>query len=157
MGEHDTAIGATWDIDTIFATRRVEVVERSAGSDVTDAQREIMARRVANACALHVGVTIHTDDVEFTEGLDATRNLSTITAQWAPATTEVEIIGVGRFDGMTTQVTDVWSPLRLPLEPDYRIDAPVSMSIPYVEFGLAGWRETERRWVFRPVDFGAAR
>ena len=153
----------TWSMDTVHKVVRLGVavhvdraVVAAARVDVLEGVRQKAAREIV-AAARTFGVEVHPDDVSATEvpGRDDAF-VMLLNVQWHPGwrdpAIEVELRG-GHRDGEALTIRhdqlqpgiQVLPPMPSPFQAD---DVEPRSELPMPEhYQLAGWRETERRWV----------
>ena len=156
----------TWDMDTVHIVVRLGMavlVDRAqlarATVDVREHTRQKAARQIVDA-AHTFGVEVHPDDVSAVE-VPGRRDAAAVmlNIQWHPgwrdAGVEVELRG-GLRDGQTMEVRHdqlqhgIIVALPMPSLSLADVDAigPIESTLVGSEqYHLAGWRETERRWV----------
>ena len=143
-----------WDNATVAELRRLyvtgaidhEVVFTTPKS--MDEFQLILAKRLVNeAHVLVIEADIH--DVQFVD-TEVGPFATTVLAHWAPKTHEVEFRG-GQEDGIVMMVKDLDHPLRVSLRrsPVFLPEAnPMVLTDHAITYQMAGWSETNRRWVF---------
>lgn len=152
-----------WDMHTVYAVGRMYaegVIDESVYLDadrdgLTDYLCRASAGLIAGMAATYA-VDVHARDVIVTyadERTDAFQRQWR--GVWSPAARNVaEFIG-GPIDGTVAPVRDVWQPRRVPLPQSplaWRLDEPMSLTIPTVDYRLAGWDNDAGRWLMAATD-----
>lgn len=125
-----------------------EVLAR-ARLDVMHATRTRLARALVDA-AHPFAVELHPDDLQFSEEDTGDFRGVRVRAAWAPQTHTAEFVG-GHFDGRILEIPEVGHPLVTAPPEEFgwsEPDEPVAATPRRVVYDLAGWHETERRWIY---------
>jgi len=141
-----------WDNATVAELRRLYVTgvidHAFTAPNVMAEFWFLLAKRLVNeAHVLVVEVDVH--DVQFDDA-EVEPFATTVRAWWSPKTHEVEFRG-GQEDGTIMTVKDLDHPLRIPLRhsPVFLPEAnPMVLPDHAITYQMAGWSETNRRWVF---------
>lgn len=155
----------TWDMETVHNVGRLSAearVDRAvlevARVDVIEATRRKVAHEIIDAARALGAVEVHPDDIEAVElGLDENETYVLLGFRWRPfwraIGAEIELRG-GYADGETLTVRH--DQLRRGIEVQLPLPAlsvreddtePLGLLSRTQHYELAGWRETERRWV----------
>jgi hypothetical protein len=147
-----------WDLATITRVKGSWTALDVHGEVLSvDGVREAARYRLARAFiheAHALGVDVDVDDVVYNE---APREMErggevTIRACWRPRTNEIEFVG-GGVDGRIMAIRRPGEPYLVPRRPSLgSFTDPAELVTPTLivdRYELAGWHETERRWIYK--------
>lgn len=149
----------TWtlrQIDQVECLYSVRRVSHQATLDSAGLAAELAGAAASEdlvAAAHTFGVELHPGDLTVQANDRAERALTEITVRWRPTTRELALVG-GPLDGAVYAFDKVPDPITVLLPPAsvprlYTED-PEGPALSRMNYYLAGWHETDRRWVYAP-------
>lgn len=129
-------------------------LHRDPDAAVAAARTEV-ARNLIEACRVHA-VEVHPGDIAFGVTLAPNSLGTVISGSWQPSTREVEFYG-GPLDGRVYAIQNAPQAVNVavapPMAPWHRPDAAdIALAPETMRYAVDGWRESARRWVYRPAS-----